>query len=64
MSATNDFVPFCPMDTGTNLLSQADYLTDPDLPIGNQPGVARLQLVNKSSRDCSQHTSHPKWHSF
>ena len=47
---TNDFVPFCPTDTGTNLESQADYLTDPDRTIGNQPGIASSQLVNKALR--------------
>lgn len=48
--ATNDFVPFCSTNTGTNLLSQAAYLTDPQLPIGNQTGVSRSQLVNKALR--------------
>jgi|SRR5665213_1285873 len=50
MTATNDFLPFCPTDTGTNLLSQADYAADPQLAIGNQAGVARLELVNKALR--------------
>jgi hypothetical protein len=48
--ATNDFVPFCSVDTGTNLEEQAAYLADPQLLIGNQPGVARSQLVNKALR--------------
>lgn len=51
--ATNDFVPFCPTDTGTNLLSQADYLASPDLSIGNQPGVASSKLNNKVLRQSS-----------
>lgn len=50
---SNDFVPFCPTDTGTNLLTQADYLTDPQLTIGNQPGVARSKLVNKALRQAT-----------
>lgn len=47
---TNDFLPFCPTDTGTNLLSQSAYAAAPDLAIGNQPGVASSQLVNKALR--------------
>lgn len=53
MPPTNDFVPFCPTDTGTNLLEQAPYLADPQLAIGNQPGIARLQLVNKALRQAT-----------
>lgn len=51
--ATNDFVPFCPTDTGTNLLSQAAYLADAQLAIGSQPGVARSKLVNKALRQAT-----------
>ena len=50
MSVTNDFVPFCPNDTGTNLESQGNYLVDPDRTNGNQPGVASSQLNNKALR--------------
>lgn len=50
---TNDFVPFCPTDNGSNLLSQADYLVDPQLAIGNAPGIARLKLVNKALRQAT-----------
>lgn len=50
MSVTNDFVPFCYQDTGTNLEEQADYLVDPQRTIGNQPGIASSQLVNKALR--------------
>lgn len=53
MAPTNDFVPFCPTDTGTNLLSQSAYLASPNLPIGNQPGIASSQLVNKAARQAS-----------
>lgn len=51
--ATNDFVPFCSTNTGSNLLSQAAYLADAQLPIGNQPGVARSVLVNKALRQAT-----------
>lgn len=53
MTVTNDYVPFCGTDTGTNLLSQAAYLSDPQLAIGNQTGVARSVLVNKVLRQAS-----------
>lgn len=53
MSSTNNFLPFCPTDTGTNLLSQAAYAADPQLTIGNQPGIARSTLVNKVLRQAS-----------
>lgn len=46
----NDFLPFCATNTGTNLLSQGNYVTDAQRPIGNQPGIARSQLVNKALR--------------
>lgn len=48
--ATNNFLPFSPTDTGTNLLSQSDYSVAPDRTIGNQPGVASSKLVNKALR--------------
>ena len=51
--ATNNFLPFCETDTGTNLLSQTDYAASPYLPIGNQPGVASSQLVNKVLRQAT-----------
>lgn len=50
---TNDFLKFCQTDTGTNLLSQAEYLADAQRLIGNQPGVARSKLVNKAVRQSS-----------
>lgn len=53
MTATNDFLPFCSTNTGSNLLSQADYASDAQLPIGNQPGVARAVLVNKALRQAT-----------
>lgn len=53
MSVTNDFLPFCPVDTGTNLLSQSAYIASPYLPIGNQPGIASSNLNNKVLRQAS-----------
>lgn len=46
----NNFLPFCPTDTGLNLESQSDYAVDPDRTIGNQPGVASSKLNNKALR--------------
>lgn len=47
---TNDFLPFCPDDTGTNLIDQSDYLVSSARNIGNQPGIASAQLNNKALR--------------
>lgn len=47
---TNDFLPFCGTDTGTNLESQATYLADANRSIGNQPGIASSKFVNKAIR--------------
>lgn len=46
----NNILPFCPTDTGTNLLSQGDYAVATDRTNGNQPGVASSKLVNKAIR--------------
>lgn len=51
--ATNGILRFAETDTGTNLLTQAEYLADAQRPIGNQPGVARSKLVNKALRQSS-----------
>lgn len=51
--ATNNMLPFCPTDTGTNLLSQGDYAVATDRTNGNQPGVASSKLVNKALRQSS-----------
>lgn len=51
--ANNEILPFAGTDTGTNLLTQAEYLADAQRPIGNQPGVARSKLVNKALRQSS-----------
>lgn len=50
MPPTNDFIPFCPTDTGTNLLSEADYAAAADRISGNKPGVASAKLNNKALR--------------
>jgi hypothetical protein len=49
MSVTNDFVPFA-TGGGANVESQATYLADPALPLGNQPGTASSALNNKALR--------------
>ncbi len=46
----NNILPFCPTDTGTNLLTQAEYVAASDRTNGNQPGVASSKLVNKAIR--------------
>jgi phage-related tail fiber protein len=47
---SNEILKFCETDTGTNLLTEAAYLADAQRLIGNQPGIARAQLVNKALR--------------
>lgn len=51
--ATNEILPFSGTDTGTNLLTQAEYSADAQRPVGNQPGVARSKLVNKALKQAS-----------
>src|SRR5665213_2887854 len=53
MPPTNDFVPFCNENTGTNLPTQSAYLANPNLPIGNQPGIASSSFNNKPLRQAS-----------
>ncbi len=53
MAPTNDFLPFCPTDTGTNLLSEADYAASSDRTSGNKPGIASAKLVNKAIRQAT-----------
>ena len=55
MSNVNDFVPFCPTDTGTNLVGQSTYASGGYTPRvdGNQPGVASSALNNKALRQSS-----------
>lgn len=51
--ATNEILQFASTDTGTNLLTQAEYTADAQRTTGNQPGIARSKLVNKSLRQSS-----------
>lgn len=55
--ATNDFLTFCPTDSGTNLDSLAFYATASDRITGNAPGVARKDLVNRALRQANAVTS-------
>lgn len=55
--ATNNFLPFCNTNTGTNLPTQGDYLVDPNRDIGAQPGVASSKLNNKPMRQATAITS-------
>lgn len=54
---TNNFLPFCGTDTGTNLPTQNDYAVDPNRDIGAQPGVASSKLNNKPIRQATAITS-------
>ena len=47
MSNINDFLPFCPTNTGTNLESQADYLVDTSRTDGNQPVLRVVHSIIK-----------------
>lgn len=51
--ATNNFLPFCPTTTGTNLLTQSEYAAAADRDDGNQPGIASSKLNNKALRQAS-----------
>lgn len=53
MPPTNDFVPFCNENTGTNLPTQSAYIANPNLPIGNQPGIASSSFNNKPLRQAT-----------
>lgn len=57
MAPTNDFLPFCPTDTGTNLLSESDYTAAADRTSGNKPGIASAKLNNKALRQANAITS-------
>jgi len=47
---TNDFLTFCPTDTGTNLVEQSTYLVTTGRTLGQQPGIASSALNNKALR--------------
>ncbi len=51
--AANEILAAVATDTGTNLLTQAEYVADAQRLTGNQPGVARSKLVNKILRQTS-----------
>lgn len=51
--ATSEILAFASTDTGTNLLTQAEYTADAQRTTGNQPGIARSKLVNKAMRQSS-----------
>lgn len=52
MVPTNDFLPFA-TGGGANVESQGDYAVDGQRPIGNQPGIARSDFVNKTLRQAA-----------
>lgn len=54
---TNEFLEFCPTDTGTNLPTQVAYAADADRTSGNKPGVASSKLNNKALRQANFITS-------
>lgn len=47
---TNNFLPWCPANTGTNLPTQGDYSASALRTDGNQPGVASSSYNNKALR--------------
>ncbi len=55
--SVNNFLPFCETDTGTNLLTDAEYSVDSGRTAGNVPGIARSKLVNKALRQSNAVTS-------
>lgn len=53
MCPTNEILPFCPTDTGTNLLTESEYAAATDRTSGNKPGVASGKLNNKAIRQAT-----------
>ena len=51
--ATNDILPFCPTDTGTNLPTQGDYAVAATRTSGAVPGVASSKYNNKPLRQAT-----------
>lgn len=51
--ATNEILQFATANTGTNLLTQAEYSADAQRTTGHQPGIARSKLENKVLRQAS-----------
>ncbi len=56
MAYDNKFLPFA-YGAGANVQSDADYLADAERTIGNQPGVARSNFVNKSLKQACNFAS-------
>ena len=52
MSGTNEILPFANSGSA-NVLTQVAYNSDSQRPLGNQPGLARSNLVNKALRQAS-----------
>lgn len=50
---SNEILPFCPTDTGTNLEDQSTYSVDADRISGNKSGVAKSKLNNKAIRQAT-----------
>lgn len=53
MPPTNEFLPFCATDTGSNLLTESEYAASSDRTSGNKPGVASAKLNNKAIRQAN-----------
>lgn len=53
----NNFLPFCPTDTGGNLLTQSAYNLSTDRTSGNKPGIASAALNNRALRQANFITS-------
>jgi len=51
--AVNDIQPFCPTDTGSNLISVADYILTSDRTSGQKPGIASAKLNNRALRQAA-----------
>jgi hypothetical protein len=51
--ATNEILPFATTNTGTNLLTQSEYATGTQRPVGHVPGVAESKLENKALRQAT-----------
>ena len=59
MPVTNEILPFAPQATValSEILSLAEYTTDSQRLRGNQPGIARLELVNTVLKQTSHMTA-------
>lgn len=51
-TGTSQILPFA-NDSGANVMTQAAYLAASQRTLGNQPGIAQSQLVNKALRQFS-----------